>query len=212
MTFTTPFETDKYTVFPGDAIFSNLSFAIRLIDDYTKDKPIGEITVLIKEKNFRKTDLKALKNLNGYYFFTDLFPANYTVEVMSEYYFPTEKNVKKYLFSDPEFSKKPVFELVLHPRTYYPFPVNTTLLRGLLVSSSGQPVVDAKVEVAGRDIRTKSDEKGEFVLYFLDIIGGNISINIEKMGYIKTINETGEGEAIALVEGKTIFLGIIVFL
>jgi HSP20 family molecular chaperone IbpA len=72
-----------------------------------------------------------------------------------------------------------------------------------LVSNTA-PVVNADVKVVGKDIETKTDEKGEFVLYFKGIKKEDIKIEIKKDGETKKISATIE-------EGKTKSLGRISF-
>jgi hypothetical protein len=98
--------------------------------------------------------------------------------------------------------KNPVVEVTLKPKPSYPFPGNATLVRGLV--SNGGPVVDADINVVGKTIETKTDEKGEFVLYFKGIKQEAITVEIKKGGNTKSVNTTIE-------EGKTVSLGIVSF-
>lgn len=75
--------------------------------------------------------------------------------------------------------KDPVVPVLLKPLPSYPFPNNATLVRGLIFDSSENPVVNARVKVEGQDVETKSDNNGEFVLYFKNKIGEKISIEID---------------------------------
>lgn len=194
MAFITPIVTDKFIAHPGDVILNKLSLAVWMIDDFTKTKPIGNINVAIKEGN-----IKALQNLSGYYLFTDLVAGNYTVVVESDLYFPQETTVNTSLL-DP---KNPVVEVVKKPRSLYPFPEHATLVRGLV--SNTVPVVNAEVSVTGKTIKTLTDERGEFVLYFKGINKMEaITIEIRKNGTTKAINTTVE-------EQKTVSVGKIVF-
>ncbi|MCF6155893.1 MAG: hypothetical protein E3K36_11715 [Candidatus Brocadia sp.] len=193
MAFTVPYVTNKFTAYPGDVISTNLSLAVRLTDDYTEKEAIGYIKVTLEEG-----DVKAVRNLSGYYLFNDLAAGNYTVSVESDVYFAEEKVVSVPL---PD-TRNPVVEIILKPVPPYPFPSNATLVRGLV--SNANPVVNADVKVLGKTIETKTDERGEFVLYFKGIKKENITIEINKDGNTKSINTTIE-------EGKTIFTGIITF-
>lgn len=101
-----------------------------------------------------------------------------------------------------------LIEFVLKPRTYYPFPGNATLVRGLIRKSDDpdEPVTDATVKVVSQNLETKSDENGEFVLYFDKITGivdNKIRIDIIKDGE-KSIEAPIE-------EGKSKSVGIIRF-
>lgn len=261
---------DKTTTYKGNVIKTSLSLAIRLIDDFTKKEAIGCVKVIIKEGN-----IKATKNLSGYHTFTELRNDNYTINIISNLYFPEElvniSNIgistvklefctegpapgttcselinvsevdrgeivefcnltgdierKKITYVDPNTGKiswagelmynftaigctilvhkNPIISVVLRPRRFYPFPTNATLIRGILIDSSKNPMVDIKVKVANYKIETKSDESGEFVLYFNHIKDKKILIEIENNRYFKFINTN-------LEEGMTKSLGQIV--
>jgi hypothetical protein len=194
MAVITPYVTDKFTAYLGDVISTTLSLAVWLNDDYEKaQRPFGNIKVNIKEG-----DIKAVKNLSGYYLFSDLTHGNYTIVTESDFYFSEETPVNTSLL-DP---KNPVVEIALKPKPAYPFPSYATLARGLV--SDGSPVVDAEVTVVGKTIETLTDEKGEFILYFKGIEMENITIEIKKGSDTKSVNTTIE-------EGKTKSLGIIPF-
>jgi hypothetical protein len=188
-----PYVTGKFTAYEGDKITTVLSLAVRLIDDFTEKETIGNIKVTIKEG-----DIKAFKNLSGYCLFNDFAPGNYNLLIESEYYFLQETPVN---IPQPD-PKNPVVEISLKPIPAYPFPGYATLARGLI--SDGSPVANAQVEVVGKPIKTLTDEKGEFVLYFRGIKQENITIEIKKGGSTKSVNTTIE-------EGKTVSLGIVSF-
>jgi hypothetical protein len=188
-----PYVTGKFTAYEGDKITTTLSLAVSLTDDYTEKEPIGNIMVTIKEG-----DIKAFKNLSGYYLFNDFAPGNYNLLIESEYYFLQETPVN---IPQPD-PKNPVVEISLKPIPAYPFPGYATLARGLI--SDGSPVANAQVEVVGKPIKTLTDEKGEFVLYFRGIKQENITIEIKRGGSTKSVNTTIE-------EGKTVSLGIVSF-
>lgn len=100
--------------------------------------------------------------------------------------------------------KNPVVTIPLKPLPSYPFRDYATLIRGLLIDSGKNPVVDAIIKVTNLNIETKSDKMGEFVLYFNDIKNENISFEIEKNGKNKPVNTT-------LKEGMMKYLGKIMF-
>lgn len=188
-----PYVTGKFTAYEGDKLTTILSLAVRLIDDFTERETIGSIKVTIKEG-----DIKALKNLSGYYLFSDMNAGNYNVAVGSDFYLPEETAVN---IPQPD-PKNPVVEISLKPRPSYLFPYYATLVRGLV--SDGSPVAKAQVEVVGKPLKTLTDEKGEFVLYFKGIEIENITVEIKKGGNTKSVNTTIE-------EGKTVSLGIVSF-
>ncbi len=194
MALTMPYVTDKFIAYLGDVVTTNLSLAVWLTDENTGEKPIGRINVILED-----AEIKAFKNLSGYYCFTDLSHKDYHLNIESDFYFPANKTIAIPL-PDPE---KPVDDnIILKPNPVYPFPVSATLVRGL-VSNTG-PVVKALVSVAGKTIETITDERGEFVLYFKGIKEEDITIEIRKDGDTKDVNTTIE-------EGRTISLGIIIF-
>lgn len=193
MAFITPYVTDKFTAYLGDILTSRLSLAVRLMDDYTKKEAIGNIRVRLKE-----LDVKPVQNLSGYYFFTDLTPGRYNVAVEPDIYFQEEKPVDTSIL-DP---KSPVIEIILKPKPAYPFSGNAAFVRGVV--SDGNPVTYADIKVSGKTNETKTDERGEFVLFFRGIKTELITIEIKKGGDTKTINATIE-------EGKTVSAGVIPF-
>jgi hypothetical protein len=272
MTFVTSYVTDKSTTYKGDTITNILSLAVSLVDDFTKKEGIGHLKVIIKEGK-----IDPIKNLSGYYIFTSLAEAIYTVSIASELYFPEErvidiskiktsnsmlkfynkgpasgatstklKDVSKLQQDDiVEFSnaigdieqkkiidvdtktkkiswagglkynfnianntiislKNPVFTIPLKPLPSYPFRDHATLIRGLLLDSGENPVGDAIIKVTSLNLETRSDKRGEFVLYFKDIKNENILIEIEKNGKNKSFNITLE-EGIMKSVGKIYF-------
>ncbi len=169
MAFSTPYVTDEYTAYEGEVITTTLSFAVSLIDDYTKDtkgKPIGRIKVTIKE-----TGKKAIENLSGYYCFTNLMEGIYIVSIDSDLYFPEEREIHVPYLSA---SKDLVLEIVLKPKPEYPFPANATLVRGKIELNSEKPVskkpvAGIRVGVEEKNVENITDSRGEFVLYFTDL-------------------------------------------
>jgi hypothetical protein len=187
-------ETNTCTLYLGDVQTLKLSFAIWLIDDYTEDRPIGSIRAEIE--NMGK---KAFSNLSGYYYFTGLEAGNYIVNIKPELYFPEQIPVDMSAFPDPknpivEVNGKP--EVVLKPKPGYPFPAGATLIRGLIVSGSGKPVGGLRVHVKGKDLENLTDSRGEFVLYFKNVV------NTEQV--ILIINEETDEHSFTVEEGKTV--------
>lgn len=82
MVFTEPYIQNNYTVYPGDVRTIDLSFAVWLVDDFTREQAMGNIRVVIT-----KTDVEASKNLTGYYIFTDLAKGEYVVDIFSDLYY-----------------------------------------------------------------------------------------------------------------------------
>lgn len=183
---------ESFSISSEDIIHTRLSFALWLVDDYTKNKPIGKIRVKIQE-----TDKEAIRNLDGYYIFMNLnldsSSVNYTVRIESDLYLPEEMKVERSSVPDP---KNPVIEISLKPRPEYPFSENATLVRGQVISGSDKLVEGIRVGVQKKDIETVTDSRGEFVLYFKDIA------KTEQISLI--INEETDEHSITAEEGRTI--------
>lgn len=104
-----------------------------------------------------------------------------------------------------------ILEILLKPRPSYPFADSAILVRGSV--SNTHPLADCSINVVDENITTKTDERGEFVLFFkgFEKNEGNeeekekdITIEIKKNGSTRTINTT-------IKEGKTTYLGVISF-
>ena len=182
-----------------------LSFAVWLVDDYTQKEPLGEVRVMLNGEKI--TTVKALKNLSGYHTFSGLPEGTYTLSVESEFYFSEERIVDTSSFVN---SKEPVVEIVLKPKPLYPFPDRITLIRGLLGPLVPEPDLLAGITIkaisksTGREILGIPDEKGEFVLYFREIINrkAEIILEIKGEGIEKTL-------PVLIEEAKSIFTGVI---
>jgi len=193
MALVTPYITEKFIAYIGYVVTTNLTFAVWLADEYTLMAPIGGVQAMLKD-----TGVKAPKNLSGYYLFTDLPHGTYEVSIESELYFSEAATVD--ILTLPP--KTPVVDILVKPMPHYPFPSNATLVRGLVVKTG--PVVSADVSVTGKTIKTKTDEQGEFVLYFKGIKSELITIVITKGMNTKSVTTT-------IMEGKTVSLGTIPF-
>jgi len=86
MAFIAPFILYKSSTHNEETITTNLSLAISLVDDFTQREATGHLKVMIKEGN-----INPIKNLSGYYIFTDLADGIYTVKIASDFYFPEER-------------------------------------------------------------------------------------------------------------------------
>jgi hypothetical protein len=188
-----PFTSDGFIAYVGDVVASHLTFAVWLVDEYTQQRPAGTARVMMTDAN-----IKAPKNLSGYFLFNDLTPGTYTIRSEAEFYHPAEVTVDTTAL-DP---KSPVLQIVLKPAPLYPFLWGATLLRGIV--ANGAPVDGAVVSVTGKSITTVTDKRGEFVLYFKGIKTETITVVIQKGADIKSITATIE-------EGRTASAGIIHF-
>jgi hypothetical protein len=190
------FIDDRFTSFPGDIVPQRkLSLAVWPEDVFTQERPIGMITAGLKEEKH-----VPIVNLSGYHCFVNVPDGNYILTIESTYYNSVERTISL-PYPDP---KKPVETILLDPKPGYPFPQGATLVRGIV--SITEPVADALVRVIEKDIETKTDAKGIFVLFFkkLKERKENIIIEIRKDSNTKVIPVTIE-------EGKSLSMGIISF-
>ncbi|NTU41459.1 MAG: hypothetical protein HGA78_00085 [Nitrospirales bacterium] len=194
MDFTKPFVTGSFIAWPGDVMSTTLSLALWLVDGFSKAAPVGGIRVKLKE-----IDRRAFQNLYGYYLFTNLPSGIYTIVIESDFYFDEESGIDISTL-DP---KSPVQEIILQPKPVYPFPANATIVRGV-VKTGAALVSDAGVKVPSKSIETKTDENGEFALWFKGVKQASLGAEIKKGGDTKTIT-------ISVVEGKTTSSGLITF-
>lgn len=195
MAFSIPYRTDHYVAFPADTVTSRLSIAFKLVDDLTKNDPLGSIRVEIKE-----TGEKAIKKPGGYYLFTDLKGGNHTVSIDPDMYFPKAVAADISPFTEPE---NQVTEIVLVPRPVYPFSQNATLIRGVVRDAADAPVKGAQLRVMDANAQTISDENGDFVLYLSSIASEKeMTIESKKNGNLRTVN-------ILVKEFQTVSAGVI---
>lgn len=193
MSITWPYLTDLFTAYQGDVTVTPLSLAVLPVDEYTQETPLGTVAVAIRERHE-----KPARNLSGYHLFNGLQNGTYTVSVKSDYYFDEELSVPVPR-PDP---KAPSITITLKPKPAYFFPSHATLVRGVV--KNPLPVVGAEVSVVGKPNLSRTDEGGEFVLWFKGIKEENITIQIKKGGNTKTVNVT-------VKEGKTASVGLVPF-
>lgn len=180
----------------------SLSFAVWLVDDYTQKEPLGEVRVMLNGEKI--TTVKALKNLSGYHTFSGLPEGTYTLCIESEFYFSEERLVDTSSFAG---SKEPVVEIILKPKPLYPFPDRATLIRGLLAAKPdilAGITIKATLKSTGREILGIPDEKGEFVLYFREIIPGKTDIILEIKG-----EEIEKTLSVLIEECQSMYAGVI---
>jgi hypothetical protein len=133
-------------------IITRLSLALSLKDDFTKrEEVLGSVKVTLPQPK-----LKATENPSGYHNFLDLANGTHSVRIESDYYLEEE--------IDLTVPSVPPQVILLKPSPLYPFPHGTTLIRGGVRDSVGNPVPEA--EIKGDGLITRTTSKGEFVLYF----------------------------------------------
>lgn len=188
-----------------------LSLAINLLDNYTSRGVVNNLDVLIKDLN-----VKPIRNPSGYYLFFDLPDDNYTVQVKGgEYYFDEEKEAVR-----PENLDElnPVIDIILKPAPPYYFPATATLIRGHLEDSGGGGIPGAVLRIKGLDTRARTNNKGEFVIYFKGLkkndvitVDGKMLVKINGKNpvfEIKHPNHKSVTKTVEVVEGITTSLSI----
>ncbi len=164
-------------------LITRVSLAVELVDGYTKERPIGRVRVFVKGLS-----PEGKLNPSGYFLFLNLANGSYTLRVESGHYRDEER-----AFNVPVASpKNPVLSVTLIPRPSYPFPPASTLIRGLARGAANSPAVGATVEVVGKGLTYRTDERGEFVLAFgalkeNDVIKENGKRFVKGNGNTKTI-------------------------
>jgi hypothetical protein len=148
-----------------ETFVTQVSLAVALIDTYTDEHPIGRTRVLLRELS-----QEGIRNPSGYFLFLNLPDGSYTLGVESEHY-QDEELVINIPTSPPG---NPLVDIVLQPRPSYPFPSGATLIRGLVRDAPGNPIIEARAEVVGKNIISRSGNKGEFVLFFGGLKEGDI--------------------------------------
>jgi hypothetical protein len=186
MNFIRPFVTPRFIDFEeGDSYHHGLSIALRPIDEFTQDLLGIPLRVKIKER----PKLRPLRNLSGFLCFEDLQAGNYTLVIARDpaitdlfYVKPPQGTWTDKL----EFSTQVVantvstFDLQFVPRpSTYPFPLNATLLRGIVTQGSAAGVPDAVVratyeevdradpaQLVPRTVEALTNREGEYALFF----------------------------------------------
>lgn len=139
-----------------------LSFAVQLLDEYTKSTPMGGAEVFLKGGE------RAVKSAGSqYYKFIDLPEGEYRILVRSANYFD---EISEPINTENYNNKNPI-PIWLVPRPSYPFPPGETLVRGRLIGGDGEPIVGGRLSVraANEVFSSRTTETGEFVIYFGDL-------------------------------------------
>lgn len=163
------------TTFPDQRIDAVLAFALRLTDAFTGLEPRGRVNIRL---NGARIDVP--RNRSGYYLFLNLplsnpngSAASYRLEVQSDFYVTqVQENIRPREMD----RRNPVVSLGLTPLPSYPFPVGSTLIRGMVQDQAGHPIAGAVVEIRNSTIQNATTASGEFVLYFRQILPDDVGI------------------------------------
>lgn len=149
---------------------TRLSLAVGLVDAFTGRAPLGNPQVRIKD-----VDARPVSTPSGYHVFTDLEggPVTVLVDGGERYFAEHREQVATIDLSDPDTdidpsdrSTLPLVRIELTPSPSYRFPAGVTLIRGTVRDPEGNAVTGAHLSVRNRDISTRTDENGEFAIFF----------------------------------------------
>lgn len=194
-----------------EGVTRKLSLVVYLVDEYSNKGITDDLEVSLKDQN-----MAPVRTIGGYYIFFDLPDSSYTVQARGGTHYFGEAMAEVQL-ADLD-ARNPVVSITLKPTPSYPFPPSSTLVRGSLWDSHGRGMPGAEIKVKEREIRTKTTENGEFVIYFRDLGKDDVTTIDEK----KLVTINGENpileithpdcrkktESVVVEEGKITSLSI----
>ncbi len=155
---------------------SVLSLAVMLKDDLSPDKnTIGD--VFLKATGVRK---EILQHDTGYFLLIDLPEGEHVLTGSGHFYKPGNLTVDTKSI-DP---KQPFAELTLTPKSNYPFPGGITVLLGKIADKDYKPIANASITVTTMTESATSEDNGGFFIVFTMDGDINITLTINKVGYI----------------------------
>lgn len=157
---------------------TTLSIAVELTDVYTGGRPVGptRVSLVDRDETFRRSP-------TGDYVLCDLpnDVESVRIRVDGAVYLPEERSVE--LSTLDELS--PVVSVALRPAPNYAFGTGVTLVRGHVVDADDEPVPGATVTIDGRDDETRSDHRGEFVVWFDDLARDEVGTNVDGERFVE---------------------------
>ena len=235
------FMTDRFISSYGNVRHRQLVLVVEIIDNFTGRHPTIPLKVSLQGPAY----LYPLRSRGGLFCFEQLvlpgnvqnhFGGEYIIKIQSQfvatdlfYLQSTNQEGKKWNESldckiilpmqDPQ---APVEQIYLSPKTAYPFPANTTLLRGKVTydaSNTRQGAVNALISciysqvdpedvdsTVDQQIETLSDNNGEYVLYFKNLPS-------KKQQTVITVSTSGESKrlSVEIVENATTIARVVHF-
>jgi hypothetical protein len=181
---------------------------LQLVDDFTKEAPLGEIAAHLDERVglvFVPTDIAGVVTPSSVLAYPGLGrraqvaqqpPRTYRVRIDAELYRPFYRassdgivfNAPAWNDAEPPTLPLPTFgQLILLPAFQYPFPSHVAVLRGEIIDNQTRPVADALVIDQLFGERTLSDERGAFSLPLRQLAPGvsdtiNVSDRLARTG------------------------------
>ena len=182
---------------PGERTLTYSPMGLRLVDDLTGQAPLGRLRFELHASDgtggWTKTDVKAVVTPSAVVTFPSLGrvgdvtrpPRIYRFHVSAEFYRPeypdpinpqNPPSLDHYEFqadpyndsNEPQNRITGPGDLILIPKPNYPFPAGVPVLRGRVLTPTGEPYRDAEVR-RGPTHNAYSDERGEFALTLLHV-------------------------------------------
>ncbi|HEV8430481.1 MAG TPA: hypothetical protein VGQ41_21440 [Pyrinomonadaceae bacterium] len=235
MIYTRPYITKKFIAYAGDSRTIDVTLAVRVIDAFTKDPPLVPLNVRLKELS----RIRPLRGESGFYCFAGtetvtidgttiirnpIPNGNYTLLVEPDPTSGNQFNLQPRQVGQPwttTFERpivlplpnplQPLEVVTLSPTAAYPFPGNTTLVRGTVKKfgvAVGAAVVSTtydQVDPADTtqtipvDIETITDPAGEYVLFFKSLPAKTQNLTI-----VATKNGDQNQITPVIIEGSTL--------
>jgi hypothetical protein len=169
----------------GAAMRLRSPVGLQLIDDFTKEPPLGRIVPHLDESvgaTFVETPIRGVITSSSVLVYPGLGrqaevalqpPKTFRVRVDAELYRPFYRavsdgivfNVPPYNDAEPTNAPPPTFgQLILLPAFRYQYPAHVPVLRGEVIDNQLRPVADALVIDQLFGERTLTDERGAFSL------------------------------------------------
>jgi hypothetical protein len=187
-----PLKATSFTVYEVESRRRELKLAVRVMDEFTQANVITPVRVSLSRKMAGGTmvEEKPVRNHAGHFCFEDLVDGNYVLvtepDPVLDYYFlhPEQNQPWTEGFSREVAIPKPggpEIVITLTPKPGYPFPLETTLVRGLLVDKAktgvnralvsatyvqSRPTLGNPAAAAVATAETRTDKKGYFTLFF----------------------------------------------
>lgn len=197
MKYIRPFITRRFIAYGGDSYegishVHNLSLAVNVIDAFTSRRVEAQLRVSLKELG----RLRPFLSQSGLFCFEDIPDGQYTLvvepnPVSADWFFwqPVageqwqqgfERQIKLPLRMNQPSLIWPRLDVTFSPKSTYPFPLNSTLVRGQLTEGAKDKPVESAVistkyyQVDPHDndrtveigINTLTDRSGEYALFF----------------------------------------------
>jgi hypothetical protein len=222
MSYTRPFNAQTFTAYAGDTAARTLALAVNVLDTFTNRLAAVKLRVQLKER----PRLRPSVNIRGVYCFEDVPNGTYTLitepdRVTADFYFlqpplgnPWPNTFETAVALPRPNPQSPVVNVPLAPNPSYPFPADSTLLRGRATQNAGAQPAAGAVVTAQYDqadpadpqnstiavtVETQSDLSGEYVLFFQELPAAAQAVQVLGQFQAQPIQH-----AVNIREGRTV--------